>query len=180
MTEREKMIEIIAPFVSAYGEDEVIADALIAANIGDVTELKEQVECAKRILQIPTLPNGKTDLSYFEYKRERIQDIARQRDEYKHRAEVAEERLKKLKKTEGDLTVEEEINILKNLVEEAKHRSFVFEKELVKYKMAFDNTIKAFHETLSVLFPDTKINLDEWKKDNLANAEKELAEEGKK
>ena len=98
MTEREKMIEIIAPFVSAYGEDEVIADALIAANIGDVTELKEQVECAKRILQIPTLPNGKTDLSYFEYKGERIQDIARQRDEYKHRAEVAEERLKSLKR----------------------------------------------------------------------------------
>lgn len=67
-----------------------IADALIAANIGDVTEWKEQVACAKRILQIPTLPNGTTDFSYFEYKGERIQDIARQRDEYKHRAEVAE------------------------------------------------------------------------------------------
>lgn len=67
-----------------------LADLLIAANIGDVTEWKEQVECAKRILQIPTLPDGKTDLSYFEYKGERIQDIARQRDEYKHRAEVAE------------------------------------------------------------------------------------------
>lgn len=71
-----------------------IADALIAANIGDVTEWKEKVECAKRILQIPTLPGGKTDLSYFEYKGERIQDIAHQRDEYKHRAEVAEKALK--------------------------------------------------------------------------------------
>lgn len=70
-----------------------LADLLIAANIGDVTEWKEQVECAKRILQIPTLPDGKTDLSYFEYKGERIQDIARQRDEYKHRAEVAERAL---------------------------------------------------------------------------------------
>ena len=70
-----------------------IADALIAANIGDVTEWREKVECAKRILQIPTLPNGTTDLSYFEYKGERIQDIARQRDEYKHRAEVLERAL---------------------------------------------------------------------------------------
>lgn len=94
MTEREKMIEVIAPYVSAYGDDEAIADALIATGIGDVTEWKEKVECAKRILQIPTLPNGTTDLSYFEYKGERIQDIARQRDEYKHRAEVAERALK--------------------------------------------------------------------------------------
>ena len=66
-----------------------VADMLLAENIGDVTEWKEKVECAKRILQIPTLPNGTTDLSYFEYKGERIQDIARQRDEYKHRAEIA-------------------------------------------------------------------------------------------
>lgn len=72
---------------------EQIADTLIAANIGDVTEWKEKVECAKRILQIPTLPNGTTDLSYFEYKGERIQDIARQRDEYKHRTEVVERAL---------------------------------------------------------------------------------------
>ena len=73
---------------------EQVADALIAEGIDDVTEWKEKVECAKRILQIPTLPNGTTDLSYFEYKGERIQDIARQRDEYKHRAEVAEKALK--------------------------------------------------------------------------------------
>lgn len=53
-----------------------------------------------------------------------------------------------------------------------KHRAEVVER-------AFDNTIKAFHETLSALFPGTKIDLDEWKKKNLANAEKELAEEGK-
>ena len=72
---------------------EQVADALIAAGIGDVTEWKEKVECAKRILQIPTLPNGATDLSYFEYKGERIQDIVHQRDEYKHRTEVVERAL---------------------------------------------------------------------------------------
>lgn len=40
MTEREKIIKIIAPYVlSAYGEDEAIADALIAAGIRYVEEL---------------------------------------------------------------------------------------------------------------------------------------------
>ena len=102
MTEREKIVEVLRDnieyelrdypndnYVEVAFNYEAMADALIAANIGDVTEWKEKVECAKRILQIPTLPDGKTDLSYFEYKGERIQDIARQRDEYKHRAEVA-------------------------------------------------------------------------------------------
>lgn len=114
MDEREKIISIIRPIIKdrfllyCHEAKDCIncdtdcqvnlaakdfADALIAANIGDITEWKERAECAKRILQIPTLPNGTTDLSYFEYKGERIQDIARQRDEYKHRAEVAERAL---------------------------------------------------------------------------------------
>lgn len=104
MTDREKMVEIINS-VQAYGimrnafggdlpvTNEMLADALIDEGIGDVMEWKEKVECAKRILQIPTLPNGTTDLSYFEYKGERIQDIVHQRDEYKHRVEVAERAL---------------------------------------------------------------------------------------
>lgn len=83
----------IRAITGGYSMANNIADALISAGIGDVTEWKEKVECAKRILQIPTLPNGTTDLSYFEYKGERIQDIARQRDEYKHRAEVAEKQV---------------------------------------------------------------------------------------
>ena len=40
---------------------------------------------------------------------------------------------------------------------------------------AYDNIMGAFHELLSAIFPDKKIDLDDWKKDNLANAEKELA-----
>ena len=103
MTEREKIVEVLRDnieyelrdypndnYVEVAFNYEAMADALIAANIGDVTEWKEKVECAKRILQIPTLPNGTADLSYFEYKGECIQDIVRQRDEYRHRAEVAE------------------------------------------------------------------------------------------
>lgn len=127
MNEREKIIEIIAPFISAYGEDGAIADALIEAKIGDVTAWKERAEKHRFM----ALPDGRIKQLYSD---EEVEDIARQRDEYKHRAEVAER--------------------------------------------AFDNTIKAFHETLSALFPDTKVDLDKWKKNNLANAEKELAEEG--
>lgn len=52
----------------------------------------------------------------------------------------------------------------------ARHRAEVVER-------AFDNTMKVFHDILSAIFPDTKIDLDEWKKNNLANAEKELAKE---
>ena len=42
---------------------------------------------------------------------------------------------------------------------------------------AFDNIMEVFYEMLSAIFPSIKIGLDEWKKDNLAIAEKELAEE---
>ncbi len=86
MTEREKMVEIIAPFVSAYGEDEAIADALIAAGIGDVTEWKERA----KIHRVQVLPDGMIKQLYSD---EEVEDIARQRDEYKHRAEVAERAL---------------------------------------------------------------------------------------
>lgn len=57
--------------------------------------------------------------------------------------------------------------------ESARHRADVVER-------AFDNTMEVFHEMLSTIFPSIKIDLDEWKKDNLAIAEKELSEEGKK
>lgn len=48
MTEREKIIKIIAPYVAAYGEDETIADALIAADIGDISTWKYRAEVAER------------------------------------------------------------------------------------------------------------------------------------
>lgn len=73
-----------------------------------------------------------------------------------------------------DKTVEEAYAFtleLNDKIKAAEHHAEVAER-------AFDNTIKAFHETLSALFPDTKVDLDKWKKDNLANAEKELEEEG--
>ena len=63
-----------------------IADALIAANIGDVTEWKKRAE--KHRVQI--LLDGTIKQLYSD---EEVEDIARQRDEYKHRAEVAERAL---------------------------------------------------------------------------------------
>lgn len=41
---KKKICDIIAPYVSAWGEDERIADALIAAGYGDVKEAKKEVE----------------------------------------------------------------------------------------------------------------------------------------
>ena len=55
--------------------------------------------------------------------------------------------------------------------ESMRHRAEVAER-------AFDNTMEVFHEMLSAMFPSIKRDLGAWKKDNLANAEKELAEEG--
>ena len=45
---REKICDIIAPYVSAYGDDERIADALIAAGIGDV----KRAEVAEKALDL--------------------------------------------------------------------------------------------------------------------------------
>ena len=65
-----------------------IADALIAAGIGDVTEWKEKAK--KHRVQV--LPDGTIKQLYSD---EEVEDIARQRDEYKHRAEVAERELER-------------------------------------------------------------------------------------
>lgn len=116
MTERDKMIEAINSvqaygiMINAFGEDlpvtnETLADALIAAGLAaDVQSLAE----GNCVLYV----KGKGFMRLYNE-----QDL----NEMIHRAEVAEERLKKLKKTEGDLTVKE---------------------ELVKYKIAFDKAIK--------------------------------------
>lgn len=145
MTDREKIIKIIEKNGTYNGrsfsfdyyviQPDDLADALIAANIGDVTEWREKVECAKRILQIPTLPNGTTDLSYFEYKGERIQDIARQRDEWKERAErMHKEALKQ-----------------KQLVSDSKHSEDTLRNQL---KCALDMVSGMEHakRTLEILY----------------------------
>ena len=51
---KKKICDIIAPYVSAYGDDERIADALIAAGIGDVAEAEHRAEVAERALDKAT------------------------------------------------------------------------------------------------------------------------------
>ena len=101
MTEREKIIKVIDEWAnkavkankfdgaSVYNPHNAaeLADALIAAGIGDVTEWKEKAK--KHRVQV--LPDGTIKQLYSD---EEVEDIARQRDEYKHRALVAEKALK--------------------------------------------------------------------------------------
>lgn len=77
----------------------VLADALIAAKIGDVSELKNHRLIAEYSLVpdddnpyiIPNVPLRVTQL----YSGEEVEQIVKEREEYKHRAEVAERALDK-------------------------------------------------------------------------------------
>lgn len=83
------------PFVETTDN---IADALIAAGIGDVSELKNHRLIAEYSL-IPedgnsyVLPNTPLRVKQL-YSGEEVERIAKERDEYKHRAEVAERALR--------------------------------------------------------------------------------------
>ena len=94
---KEKICDIIAPYVSAYGDDERIADALIAAGIGDVSELKKHRVIVEQS-PVPTddncyiLPNTSPIIKQL-YSGKEVEQIAKERDEYKHRAARAERAL---------------------------------------------------------------------------------------
>ena len=121
MTEREKMAQIIAEYLCPqgkaharlYGAERVCysrdnfaecekvsecVDALIAAGIGDVSELKKHRVVVEKSL-IPeddnayVLPNIPPTVKQL-YSGEEVEQIVKERDEYKHRAEVAERALK--------------------------------------------------------------------------------------
>lgn len=94
MTDREKIIEIITEngvyngkslsFEYYVIQPDDIADALIKAGYGDVKEWKERAG-KHRVL---VLPDGTIKQTY---SNEEVEEVVRQRDEYKHRAEVAEQ-----------------------------------------------------------------------------------------
>lgn len=65
---KKKICDIIAPYVSAYGDDEAIANALIVEGIGYVWDITEKAEKA-------------------------IASLIKQNKELQHRAEVAERAL---------------------------------------------------------------------------------------
>ena len=114
MTEREKIIKAIDEWAnkavkanefdgaSVYNPHNAaeLADALIAAGIGDVSELKKHRVVVEKSL-IPeddnayVLPNIPPTVKQL-YSGEEVEQIVKEREEYKHRAEVAERALKKL------------------------------------------------------------------------------------
>lgn len=76
---KKKICEIIAPYVSAWGEDERIADALIAAGIRDMSDIRS---LADNVM-----------LSVIAHKAE-VSSMEQRAKEAEHRAEVAERALK--------------------------------------------------------------------------------------
>ena len=47
---REKIKKIVAPYISAWGDDDAIVDSLIANGIGDVSEWKRRAEVLRLAL----------------------------------------------------------------------------------------------------------------------------------
>lgn len=84
---KKKICDIIATYVSAWGEDERIADALIAAGIGDVSEYKEKLKLHRVFVR-----KDGGDIKVL-YGNNEVDEIVKERNEYKHRAEVAERAL---------------------------------------------------------------------------------------
>lgn len=84
-----------------------LADALIAAGIGDVSELKKHRVVVEKSL-IPedgnsyVLPNRPLRITQL-YSGEEVEKIVKERDEYKHRAEVAERAFDLILKREKNL-----------------------------------------------------------------------------
>lgn len=82
---KKKICGIVAPYISAWGDDERIADALIAAGIGDVKDLQAQVD----VLEITNIA---LQAGYDDAEKDRLYWV----DKYKeaeHRAEVTERAL---------------------------------------------------------------------------------------
>ena len=99
---KKKICDIIAPYVSAYGDDERIADALIAAGIGDVK--RHRVFVSKDGKEVKQFYSGEEVENIVKERnelkvelRDKVDYIHEQDEvikEYKHRAEVAEKALK--------------------------------------------------------------------------------------
>ena len=83
---KKKICDIIALYVSAYGDDERIADALIAAGIGDVKDLQVQVDSLE-------ITNIALQAGYDDAENDRLYWVNKYK-EAEHRADVAERALK--------------------------------------------------------------------------------------
>lgn len=109
---REKIIKIIAPYVSAYGDDERIANALIAVGIGDVESL-----------EISDADKEQSSVNYYCEMRE-WKDKCK---EAEHRAEVTERILKTTEKL-----ADEAVKIMKERVKKLKAENATLREKLRK------------------------------------------------
>ena len=124
---KKKICDIIALYVSAYGDDERIADALIAAKIGDVKDLQAQVD----VLEITNIA---LQAGYDDAEKDRLYWV----DKYKeaeHRAARAERALMTIctnviKDEEDDLAIEPRARVLhKAYIQQAEKELAEEEKE---------------------------------------------------
>ena len=110
---KKKIVEILEETEHEWTEDkngyisqifyDKLADALIAAGIGDVSELKKHRMLVMKDGTIQQLYSG-----------EEVEQIVNERDEYKHRAEVAEDELARHKlalRIAGDKFINEVCNM---------------------------------------------------------------------
>ena len=197
MGEREKIAQIIAEHLcpqgkahkTLYGAERMCysrnnfadcekvsecVDALLAANIGDATEWKERA--GKHRVQV--LPDGTIKQLYSD---EEVEDIARQRDEYKHCAEIAERALllmargectfasPEFYKEEAEKEIAMEEQIMANRCEEGKCEYFESIRRAANNNLE-DGYCKKYKRRL--------LSYDWWwLKCDECTAEKELAEE---
>lgn len=110
---KKKICDIIAPYVSAYGDDECIADALILEGIGYVWDIAEKAEKA-----IASLIKQNKELQH------RAEVAEKERDEYRKSTHIALKGIEILKRNILRYCVADFPNILqqaeKELAEERK------------------------------------------------------------
>lgn len=162
---KEKICDIIAPYVSAYGDDERIADALIAAGLTFGNKHRVFVENAP----IPTdyignecflIPNTPPTIKQL-YGDEEVEKMAKERkglkDELRSKVEYIHEQ--------------------DEVIKEYKHRAEVAERAL--RNALNDDTCYLCDEKIPCRCEHRDWGSDECIKSLLQQAEKELAEEGK-
>lgn len=155
---KRKIAEIILQGVHAEPLDNSmaieIADALISAGIGDLSELKKHRILVKPV-SIPNdenfyiVPQTEIDIKQL-YNGEEVEQIVKERDKYKHRAEVAERAFD----IAADLVMSQEID-------EEDYEDIIYEWNGKRGKSNYSFTI------------------DDLKEYILEQAEKELEEERK-
>lgn len=128
MIEREKIANVLnsTEISQELSKEDIykFADALIEARIGDVSELKNHRLIAEYSL-IPeddnayVLPNTPIRVKQL-YSGEEVEQIVKERDEYKHRAEVAERACRIATDKIYDYSYEEAIAQAEREIEEEK------------------------------------------------------------